>query len=183
MFISSKEVQISQFIKNKLYEICITGELRASRFFVYVCSFVIGLLFIIEEMYTYLSPIHYFIVNIIPGEVWGLLFLFASIVGFVSLILSIKNAYTLILDGVLSCVLWTAYSTATVLAYHHVYSQVVFTIDCVSNILITLLVWWCMIRCWASRKNVIPINVIDKTCLNELPCAYKPPCITNKEGE
>jgi len=153
MFKRLKESQITKYVLNKLFDICIRSDLVSMRFFVSMANFVFGLMFFLQEMQTYISPTHYFILHIIPGELWGGLFILAASMNMFSLIMAIRNYWTLVFDCILSSVVWTSYTTATMLAYKQLYVPNIIPIDILSSVLITLLVWWCMIRCLADRKN------------------------------
>ena len=158
---TKKQTLITDYLKDRLYEICIKSDLKATRFFVSLSGMLMGLGLIYQPINIHDSPEYIFMLNIADVNIWGLLFILQSIVSVSSLLLSVKNIYTLLLDGVLGSILWTSSTTAYILGFLHVFPGHSMSLCVVSNIIITLMVWWSMIRCWASRKLIIPIQVVD----------------------
>ena len=170
------QTTITEYIKDKLIDICLRSDLKASRFFVILSSVFMGIMLISQHDTIQYNPSYILLINIAPSSVWGLLFLLQAVTASSSLILTFKNMYTLIFDGLLGCILWTSSTTAYVLWYFHTFPGHIFPIEIIGNIMISLMVWWCMIRCWASRHTFHQISVVelkDERCASESHCEHK----------
>lgn len=90
-------------------------------------------------------------------EVWGLLFLLTSVIGAYALFSGVRNRVTLLLDGVLGCILWTGSTAACFAAYwpmHVSFMEAIASYPLPAamsgELVMAFYSWWHMIRHWAE---------------------------------
>lgn len=95
--------------------------------------------------------------RVAPENVWGFLFLLTAVIAAYALFSGVRNRATLLLDGVLGCVLWTGSTAACFAAYWPMHVSFMEAIAAYpppaamsGELVMAFYSWWHMIRHWAE---------------------------------
>lgn len=95
--------------------------------------------------------------RVAPENIWGTLFLLTAIIAAYALFSGVRNRATLLLDGVLGCILWTGSTAACFAAYWPMHVSFMEAIASYpppaamsGELVMAFYSWWHMIRHWAE---------------------------------